>query len=135
MAAEVNGASVLVQVETAPGSGTFITVGSQRNATFTETTAAIDFSSKNSRAARSGPGRYAWTSSFESLYLPSASGYGAIKNAMRNGHLVQIRRLESGTPLESGFAVVTSMSSAFPDQDAAVISIDLQGDGVFNPVV
>lgn len=134
MADELNGTEVLLRVEQVPGSGVFITLGSQRGVTFQEQTAPIDFSSKDARAGKFGPGRYTWTASLETLYTPNLSGYAAIRNAMRNGTLLNIVRQEQGQEVESGYAVVTSMSDAFPDQDAAVCSVDLQGSGRFNPV-
>jgi predicted secreted protein len=133
MADELNGTDVLLQVETSPGSGSFLTIGSQRGVTFNETTAAIDFSSKDARAGKFGPGRYGWTAELENLYTPNLSGYSALRTAMRDGTLICIKRREQGANVESGYAVVTQMSDAFPDQDAAVCSVSLQGSGRFNP--
>jgi len=42
----MNGSDVLVQVETPADSGNYVTVGSQRGATFGEQTNPIDMSSK-----------------------------------------------------------------------------------------
>lgn len=104
-------------------------VGSQRNVTFEETTAEIDVSSKESRAMRVIAGRYGSTVSLDALYVPDDDAYARLKAAMRNGSLITVIRQEDGDVTESAAALVTSLSEAAPDQDAATVSISLRIDG------
>lgn len=126
---EMNGSDVLIQVETPLDSGNYITVGSQRGATFAESTNPIDMSSKEDRRGFFNPGRWTSTIAFEYMYIASASGYLRLKNASRNGEYVRLRRRERGTDVEIAQCVVTSISEAAPDQDAMVVSADFQLNG------
>lgn len=128
---ETNGTDVLLKLEVSPG--VFQILGSQRGVTFGETTAPIDMSSKNSRNYKGKPGRYSSTASLQHLYVPNASGYDALKAAMRDGTLIRVERTEFGTDLEEADAIVTNLSGDFPDQEAAVISVDLQITGAWDP--
>lgn len=129
---EVNGFDVIVQVQEPAGSGSYVTVGSQRGVTFAETTNPIDISSKERREGIHLPGRYGSTVSLEHLYVPSASGYNKMKAAMRDGAFVRLKRKELGNDLESADAVITNLSGNFPDQDAAVISADFTVSGAWS---
>jgi hypothetical protein len=128
---EVNGYDVIVQVQEPAGSGSYVTVGSQRGVTFAETTNAIDISSKERREGVALPGRYGSTISLESLYIPTSSGYAKMKTAMRSGTYIRIKRKELGTDTEYADCVITNMSGSYPDQDAAVISADFQVSGAW----
>lgn len=121
-----NGTDVLLLADVA---GTPTIVGSQRGVTFEETTETIDTSSKDSRAMRVKPGRYASTVSLEHLYVPSDTAYLALRDANRNGTPITITRREFGLNFEESCAVVTSISGDFPDQGEAVISVEVQIDG------
>ncbi len=126
----MNGADVLLLVNLGTEDDpTWAIVGSQRDATFNETTAEIDLSSKDSRARRVGPGRYSADVSLDALYVPSDEGYQALRDAMRLGNLIQIQRQESEAALEYAYAVVTGLSGGMPDQGEATISVDLAIDG------
>jgi predicted secreted protein len=129
---EVNGTDILISIENPAASGTYLVIGSQRGATFAEQTAPIDFSSKNDRKGKFGPGRYTSTMSLEHLYVPSASGQTVLRNAMRDGTYVRAQRQEFGGPLESARCVVTNFSTSAPDQDAAVVSVELQVTGAWS---
>lgn len=118
----MNGTDILLLVN-----GT--AVGSQRDVTFEETNEEIDMSSKDGRAKRVIAGRYGSSVSLDAVYVPSDAAYLLLKAAMRNGTLIQINRQEEGSILESADALVTSISEAGPDQDAATVSIDLTIDG------
>jgi len=48
---------------------------------------------------------------------------------MRDGNLIQLMVQEEGVIIESAMAVITSMSKAGPDQDAATVSIAFDIDG------
>lgn len=128
---EVNGVDVIVQVQQPPGSGSFVTIGSQRGVTFGEQTNPIDISSKERREGVYLPGRYTSTLSLEHLYIPNSSGYDMLKTAMRDGEYVRLRRKELGSNLEEANAVCTGLNGSFPDQDAAVISADFQVSGAW----
>ena len=131
---EMNGSDVLVQVETPADSGNYVTVGSQRGATFGETTNPIDMSSKESRLGFFNPGRWGSTISFEYMYIATASGYLRLKAASRDGEYVRLRRRERGVNIETAQCVVTSISEAAPDQDAVVVSADFQLNGGWTAV-
>lgn len=126
----INGTDVLLKVNTnTSASPVWVAVGSQREASLEETTEEIDVSTKDGREKVIIPGRYGSTISLDSLYVPSDTAYGALKNAMRDGDLIMIQTTQSGSVVESATALVTSMSTSFPDQDAATISISLTIDG------
>ena len=98
-------------------------VGSQRGVTFEETQAEIDVSSKDQREMEVIAGRYSATFNFDALYVPTDNGYERIKASVRNGSLVTVIRQEEGAILESAAALITSVSEAGPDQDAATIAV------------
>lgn len=118
----MNGTDILVLIEG-------VVMGSQRDVTFDETTDAIDVSSKDGRARRVLPGRYASDVTFDALYVPSDTAYQSLKDAMRLGTFVTVRRQESGVALEDAEAIVTSLSDKGPDQAEATVSIGLAIDG------
>lgn len=128
---EVNGADILVQLEVPDASGLYQTIGSQRGATYTENTAKIDMSSKNSRLEYVNPGRYTSTVHLEHLYIPTASGLSRLKDAMRNGKYVRLRRFEQGATLEGCQAIVTTLGQTAPDQEASVITADFAVNGAW----
>jgi predicted secreted protein len=143
---EMNGTDIVVMIEQVRDSGTFIVIGSQRGATINETTAPIDCSSKEGRAYRGIPGRYQSTISMEALYIPNASGLGALRTAMRDGTKIRLRRRETvpvAIPItgsgvvhrtEACDAVITALNNNAPDQDAAVVSCDFTLDGLWASV-
>jgi predicted secreted protein len=109
-------------------------VGSQRDATFGETTDAIDVSSKDARAKRVLAGRYTAEITMEALYVPSDVAYLALQDAMRDGTMIKVVREESGVSIEEANAVVTDLSKVTPDQDGATVSIALAIDGTWSEV-
>jgi TP901-1 family phage major tail protein len=124
-----NGTDILLLVNTGtPTVPVYEAVGSQRDATFGETTDAIDVSSKDGRAKRVLPGRYTAEITMEALYVPSDVAFQALKDAMRNGTMILAVRSELGVSVEQANAVVTDLSQAAPDQDGAVVSIGLAID-------
>ena len=125
----INGADVLLKVNTGTaGSPVWTAVGGQRDASIEETTEEIDTSSKDGREKTVIAGRYASNITLDSLYIPSDTAYSELQNAMRNGDLIQIQSV-SGSVVSSAYAIVTSLSESFPDQDAATVSISLTVDG------
>ncbi len=131
----MNGSDILLFVNTGTAlAPTLTAVGSQRGVTFEETTAEIDVSSKTSRAMRVIAGRYGATISLDALYVPDDAAYLELKAAHRNGDLILVRRQEEGADLEEANALVTRISEAGPDQDAATISVTLRIDGEWSLV-
>ena len=120
----MNGTDVLIWVD-----GNM--VGSQRDVTIDEATAEIDVSSKDQREMRVLPGRYDSSLSLDALYVPAGTAYLALQAAMRAGTFVEVVVLEDGVVTESADAIVTSLSRAAPDQDAATVSIGLRIDGAW----
>jgi predicted secreted protein len=126
----MNGTDVLILVNTGTEvSPVYTAVGSQRGASLSETNDEIDISSKDSRAGRYLAGRYGSTLSLDGLYVPSNVAYLALKTAQRAGDAILVRIEEEGVEVEEASAIITDMSTDFPDQDAATISIDLRIDG------
>lgn len=132
-----NGTNFLLLANTGSDAApTYEVVGSQRDATLEETSEVIDYSSKNSRAARKGPGRYAASISMDALYVPSDAAYRALRDANRNpdGEIILVAKEYDGLVTETAPAVVTSISEAEPDQAEATISISLEVDGFWEEV-
>ena len=133
---EMNGSDVLVLVNT----GTDIEpewtpVGGQRNATVDESVDVIDISSKEQRARRILPGRYSSTLSLDALYVPDNEGYLLLKQAMKNGDpiVVMLKRVNQNFRSATGY--ITGLSSDYPDQGEATVSITIDIDGEWTDVV
>jgi len=125
----MNGTDILVLVNTGTALlPVYQVVGSQRDVKFNEKNDTIDVSSKDQREQRVLAGRYSCDVSFDALYVSSDAGYQALKTAMRAGNLIKILRQESGAALEEANAIVTGLSEAGPDQDAATVSVDMTID-------
>jgi hypothetical protein len=125
--AEYSGTDILVTIAG-------IVVGSQRGAKVDEKSGEIDLSSKNSRGKRFKPGAYESTLSLDSLFVPTTSGYNAMRAAMRNGTTVLLGRSELGVSIETADAIVTSLSEDFPDQGPATVAASFRIDGFWTPV-
>lgn len=131
----MNGSDVLILVNTGtPLSPVYEAVGSQRNASITESTATRDSSSKDSRAQRVDPGRYSSTFTLEALYIPTDDGYQALLAAMRNGEKVLVRVSEDGMEVEEAEAVITTLTRNYPDQETSTFSADFTVDGFWTSV-
>jgi len=131
----MNGTDILLLVNT----GTVLVpvyevVGSQRDVSWEESDAGVDYSSKDSRAQRVGCGRYSATLSLDALYVPTDSAYQKLQDAIRTGVLVQVLRQEDGVSIETASARVDKMSGSGPDQGEAVVSVDLTIDGEWTEV-
>lgn len=124
----MNGTDVLVTVETAVP-GTYSTIGSQKDVTITENTAAIDASTKDSRGMVAVPGRYSATIECSALYVVDDAAYLLLQAAMRNGTNIKIELSESGSPTENIDAVCTALSRTGPDQDECIVSASFQCSG------
>jgi TP901-1 family phage major tail protein len=131
----MNGTDILLLVNTGtPSVPAYTVVGSQRDLSIDETTATIDVSSKDGRAQRVLPGRYASTLSLDALYVPDDAAYLALQAANRNGELILVAKQVNDVTIETANAKIDSMSEAFPDQGEATISISLTVDGEWEAV-
>jgi predicted secreted protein len=109
-------------------------IGCSTGATIDEASATIDVSCKDSRAQRVLNGRYSSSISIDTLFVPDNASYLALQAALRNGDLILIAREEYGVVVETADAKVDSLSSSFPDQDAATVSIGMTIDGFWQAV-
>ena len=126
----MNGTDVLLLVNTGTAAvPVYEAVGSQRDVSFDEATEEIDVSSKDSRAKRVLPGRYSATLSLDALYVWTDDAYHALRDAMRDGELILVAREDDSTTIETGDALITSLSESFPDQGEGTISISMTIDG------
>ena len=130
MSGEINGADILLEANTGSvGSPTWTVLGSQRNASFEDTTDPIDTSSKLSRSATGIPGRYRSRVTAESLYVPGDTALAALQTAMRTGVTIQMRRKRAGTAEEKATCIITRLGTAAPDQQAVSVSAEFQVTG------
>ncbi len=132
----MNGSDVLLLVNTGTNlSPEYEVVASQRGVTFERNNAEIDFSSKTGgREMIVEAGRYDATVTLDGLYVPTDEAYQALDAACEAGTLIKIRRQEEGTATREADALITQMSEAFPDQDAATISVSLRISGPWSEV-
>lgn len=128
----MNGREVLILADI--GSGVYVAVGSQTNASIEESNGIVDESNKEARERKVSAGRYECNVSFDSLYVPSNAAFQALRAALRNGTKIKLREQEAGTPIEEYQAIITSMSREFPDQDNATISLEAAVDGAITIV-
>lgn len=129
---EMNGTDILLLINTGTDlAPNYEVIGSQRDYTQNETTAEIDVSSKDQREMRVLPGRYGSTISLNALYIDDDNGYLSLQSAMRNGTFVTVRVQEDGADIEEADAIVTALTKAGPDQDAATVSVTLRIDGAW----
>lgn len=133
----INGIDLTLSIRTSTGTpDTYTILGAQRGATLEETTSEIDTASKDSRNATYLPGRYGATITCDALYVPSNTAKAAIQTAMRGGTTLRVRKTALGAEVvEQADCIVTSISSEFPDQDAATLSLTLLVTGAWGPLV
>jgi len=117
-----NGSDILVEID-----GDLI--ATQSDVTFDESTAAIEFFSKDTRARGVEAGHYQCSISLDALYCPTCLVQQALKSALRLGGKVTVNRIENGVVLESCQAIVASMSEAAPDAAPVTVAITFEVDG------
>lgn len=127
----MNGTDVLLLVNTGtPAVPVYEVMGSQRDMTIEETTAEIDVSAKDTgRARRVIAGRFGATLTMDALYVPDNAAYQALRAASRNGELILVAVQEEGVVVETADALITSISTGYPDQGEATISVSITIDG------
>jgi predicted secreted protein len=124
----MNGTDILVNVETAVP-GTYAAVGSQRGCRITETTEAIDESTKDSRGYVGSAGRYSCTIECDALYVSDDAAYLLLQTAMRDGDNIKVELSDAGVDTENIDAICTNLSQDFPDQGAGLVSASFQCSG------
>ncbi len=128
----VNGTRFLLLVNTGTEqSPTLETIAYQRDASIDEASETIDFSSKEQREQRVGAGRYTSTVTLDALFVPNQASYQTLVAHNRAGTLVMIAKELDGVIYEAAMCKIDSLSEAFPDQEAATISISLTVDGAW----
>lgn len=123
-----NGTAIILSIETATP-GTFVAVGCQGDASFSESQDTIDVSCKDSRATRREAGRYDASVDLEFIYDPDDAAYALIKASVRDGTKVKLLRTEDGTAFEEASFIITKFDTDAPDQDAAKVKISADIDG------
>jgi TP901-1 family phage major tail protein len=126
------GSDVLLHVQTGgtPAAPTLEVVACQRDVTFTENTAVIDVSCKDQREQRVLGGRYSSEITLDSLYVENDDGYQALRDAVRNGELIVVERIQDPVLTDRyASALITSLSDRFPDQAESTLSATLVIDG------
>lgn len=138
----LNGADVLLYVFVGDeggegegeGDGQFVALAGQRGATRDRSAATIDISHKLDKYERFIPGRLSSTMSFDGLWVPSDHAYEALEAAYDNQETIVCRMIHDGDPWKEADGFLTSISEAFPDQDAATISATFQVSGAWRDV-
>lgn len=127
-----NGTDYVLQVNTGtPGAPTWVTIGSQRDATVSDDTAEIDTSSKDSPDMEILPGRRSGTIDLEMLYVDGDTEMQLLKDAIRNSTLVQLQELVDGIAAGVASGYLTSRSESYPDQGEAVVSVTFRRTGAW----
>lgn len=110
--------------------------GGQRNATLSETSEAMDVTTKDTGngAYEYEYGLYGWSISADGVYVPNDVAFQFLKTAMRTRQKVKVRIQEEGTYTEEGIALVTSREVDAPYDDSATYSMEFQGTGKLTEV-
>lgn len=126
----VNGSDWLLQARLSTGPDVYATIGSQRGGSVERSADTVDTSSKDSPHWSGLAGRRSSTLSLEKLYVPTAADQAVIKTAWSAGTLLRIRTVAfGGEAVEQADCIITGITNDFPDQDAAVMSVELQVSG------
>ena len=130
----INGARVILLVDTSPTSGNeFVVVGGQAGLSFNDTTAEIDLSDKISgRLGERTPGRATASVSLELNYKMDDPAQLAIKQAYRERRDVLVQRFHrntaetmDGIAVEEARGIITDLSETHPDQDKSTMSLEV----------
>ena len=129
----MNGTDVLVKVDTGDSVENWVTVAGQRDVTFSESTASIDTSSKDSgRHGNRIAGRITETVDLDSLVIFSDAGYTALQTASRDGTEIRLQKFRTASgAMEEVEAIITTRNESFPDQGAAVMSVSFETNGAW----
>lgn len=112
-------------------------VGGQRNATISEENDPLDVTTKDTGngANEYDYGLYGWNISGDGIYTTGDAAYAKLKADFRAKKKVKVRIRENGTFTEEGMAIINTMETEAPYDDAATYSIELQGTGLLTAVV
>lgn len=126
----INGTDWLLQIRISTGPDVYQNLGSQRGGSVERSADEIDTSSKDSPHWTGLYGRRSSSLSLEKLYVPSAADQAAIKTAWSAGTMLRVRSSALGAEAgEQADCIITAINNEFPDQDAAVMSLDLRVSG------
>jgi TP901-1 family phage major tail protein len=130
----MRGVDILLMIE-GQTAGTFIAVGGQRGATFTEEVETIDITSKDSQGTQEFDyGLDSWKVKCDGVYVANEAAYTALKDKMRAKQPIKVRISEKGTPTEEGTALITSRELEAPYDGEVTYSMELQGTGKLTEV-
>lgn len=128
----LNGTQVLLMVFDATaneGAGEYVSVAEQTGLSMEESVNLIEASSKESDHTKWLYGKSDGTLSLEALYVPNDRGLALLKQAKKERKPILVRRDEAGQPIEQVEALIETISTEFPDNDNATVSVDLQLNG------
>jgi TP901-1 family phage major tail protein len=111
--------------------------GGQRNATLSESSEALDVTTKDGGAGsyEYEYGLYGWSISGDGIYVPNDLVFQMLKKAMRQRIKVKVRMKEAGTFTQEGIALVSSLDTEAPYDDSATYSMEFQGTGFLTDIV
>ena len=134
MSDPINGTDILILLNTGTvGSPVWTAHAHQRDASLDETNEYIDTSSKASRKRTGLAGRYSASYSLDGLHIYDDAAEIVIQDAVRDGDLVQVMRSRDGGNVEWAYAVITSFTRNYPDQDASTYSATFEVSGDWTP--
>lgn len=127
---------VMVDIDETGTTPEWIPAGGQRSATLSETSEALDATTKDSEPGsyEYEYGLYGWTISCEGLYVPDNQAYAYLGKAMRERKKVKVQIHEEGLPTQEGLALVSSRELEAPYEDMTTYSMEFQGTGFLRPV-
>lgn len=125
-----NGTDIVLYVNTGtPSTPVWTKAAGQRNVSFTDSTAPIDTSSKDSADQTVIAGRDSAGITLDQLYVKIDPGFAALKAAKASRALIKLRRNENAIDIEQADALITELPVDAPDQDVATTSISLVVSG------
>ena len=102
-------------------------IGGQRNATLSEEVEEIDVTSDDSDGAQEfEAGLYSATIDCDGLYVPTATGYAALKTAFRSKTKIKAQIKEDGAATEQAMCLITSMETESPYDGESTYAVSLR---------
>lgn len=132
---KVRGVDILVEIDmdqlltTPTGIQDYQIVGGQQNATLSEEREAIDTTTKDGDGATENEyGLYSWSVSADGMVVTNSAAYDALKKCIREAIKVRLR-INDGSGIETGTALVTSREVEGPYDEFATYSTEFTGSG------
>jgi TP901-1 family phage major tail protein len=127
----MRGVDILIYVESPTSPGTFVAVGGQRGAKFSEKSETIDVTNKLSGGYKENDyGLGEWSVDCDGVYIIGNSQLLQLRDAMRNKTLVKCRWTETGnSTIDEGYALVTSREIEAPYDAEVTYKVELTGTG------